>query len=162
MSIDTIDDLGIDREDRSIQPSGMTLERAMAIAQGALAANELTSVEHIERVLPQYNADGLTDSEVATKLGVSRQMVRNVRLRLRLPLNREASFTDWTAPDMLKLLERIAEFDSNGWPPRKIAEKLDLDRTWLEKALKKTRGRKTVAQKRAEQRRRRIAAGGRG
>jgi hypothetical protein len=145
MSIDTIDDLGIDREDRSIQPSGMTLERAMAIAQGALAANELTSVEHIERVLPQYNADGLTDSEVATKLGVKRQMVRNVRLRLRLPLNREASFTDWTAPDMLK-----------------IAEKLDLDRTWLEKALKKTRGRKTVAQKRAEQRRRRIAAGGRG
>lgn len=155
MSVDGIDDLGIDRTDSTIQPSGMTLERALAIAVGAkMRSPGMTETQDRNAELVRDGvAEGLTDPQLVRKTGMTRWQIMGHRKRLGLEQNyARPNELDWNSGEGRAYAKQIDEMDRNGFPPRDIVARTGLAEGQVKFQLRLSRKRRAEKDKRRARR----------
>lgn len=142
---DNIDEFGIDRTDQRVQPSGMTFERALAIAQSTI------KVSPRQAQITEMHESGMSPVEIARAIG---DVPKNVRQSLEGYGLIEGLFVPprgfWTTDEGKALQEKIAEMVENGFPPREIAARHHLPTAVAQRRVFAARERRSRLDRRKE------------
>lgn len=143
---DKIDDLGIDRTHRRIQPSGMTFADALAIATRVI--NPMTDRE---RDITEMHKAGRSVEYIARAMKLPPKSVRgSLELYGLIEGITVPPPGFWNTDEGVALDAKIEEMDTNGFPAREIAARHKLPAVTVQRRLAATRRRRAKLDRRRD------------